>query len=130
MHNPLASAIEFDQGDLDAALGEFAIHTVLPVDTQRHLAARVLITSSLAAAIPSDEEYALAVAELGEPPEGHDEINFVGEFSRGLVRDLNSEMGEDISGNADFAVLVRRVGALSASGDELRGTRTPSALQA
>ena len=102
-------AIEYDMADLDAALVELAIDTPLSLEMQRSLASRVLLTSSLAAAISSDEAYEAAVAELGDLPEDPDHLEFFGNFSRGLAQDMRDGMGDEV-GQID--VLTRRIDAL------------------
>ena len=110
MGNAQFEAIDFDTQDLDAALNELAIDTPLCLETQRSLASRVLITSSLAAAISSDEQYEQAVAELGELPDDPDHLAFFAMFSRGLVKDMRDEMGDEV---AQIDVLTRRIDALT-----------------
>lgn len=103
-------AIEFDTRDLDAALNEMAIDTPLSIETQRSLASRVLITSSLAAAISSDEQYEQAVAELGDLPDDPDHLAFFANFSRGLLQDMRDEMGDEV---AQIDAMTRRIDVLT-----------------
>lgn len=109
-------AVVFNQDDLDAALGDFAIATLLPIEVQRSLASRVLIASSLAAVISSEAEYALALAGLGELPVEPEEIAFFSNFSRGLVRDIEEEFGDmgDLGEQGtQITMMTKRIGAMA-----------------
>lgn len=103
-------AIQYDVADLDAALVELAIETTLSIETQRSLAGRVLLTSSLAAAISDEAEYEAAVAELGDLPVEVEHLEFFIAFTRGLVQDMREGMGDE---GAQIKVLTRRMDAFA-----------------
>lgn len=97
--------IQFDEAELDSAILEIGIDTALPQETQRAIAAISMVAFSLAMAIKDEDQYLDALCTLRGMPEDEEEVRFLGEFSRALAADLESEFDKV---DMDITVFSRR----------------------
>lgn len=86
------SHIRFDQAELDRAIQELAVPSLLAPPTQRTLAAYLLTAFSMAMALSDSDLYNQSLDELGDSPSDPDEVLFFCEFGRALATDLTQEL--------------------------------------
>lgn len=103
------SDIRFDEAELDRAILEADVHTDLPLEGCRVVAAYSLIAFSMAIAISDDQQYHAALNDLGDIPVDGASRQFMCEFGRVLATDLEQELSEQ---SPAVPVFLRRANAL------------------
>lgn len=105
----------FDERDLDAAIEEANVPSDLAIEGRRLLAAHAMIALSMAMAIGDEQQFQVALAEVGDLPDDEAELDFFNQFGRVMVAELKSQF-DDMTPNHDIspnlAVFIRRANEL------------------
>lgn len=107
MSNTLPT-IRFEIDELDRAIDEVNVQSDLSIEGRRVLAARSMTAFSMALAIGDEDQYFVALRDLGDIPEDGEELKYLSDFSRALALDLHEAIGET---SPVSPIFTRRVNA-------------------
>jgi len=105
----------FDERDLDAAIEEANVPSDVSIEGRRLLAAHAMVALSMSMAIGDEQQYLVALLEIGDLPDDEAELDFFNQFGRVMVEELKAQF-DDMSPNHDLspnlAVFIRRANEL------------------